>query len=333
MAFKRPQKMSDTLDLRLPGDKEFDLVGFGFNSVDLVCVVDRYPACGAKCEILQLEKMPGGQAATAVIFASRMGLRARYIGKVGGNDLGRLSLASLGSERVDISNVFIEESADNQLSIIIIDKSSGERTVLWQMDERLHFRLDELKREAVCAGRIFLLDGCDPGTALLASRWCREEGIPVVADLDHAVPNCAEIVKNVDCLIASEHFPSDFLGIEDPVRAFRALAERFDGFLAVTMGARGAMAMVGGESVLFPGLNVRAVDTTGAGDIFHGAFVYGLLKNWPLHRIMAFSNAAAGLSCMHLGARAGIRPLPEIERCADELLRSYVSGGLGAAPV
>jgi sugar/nucleoside kinase (ribokinase family) len=279
MSIKRPRTPSDTFDLSFPERKAFDLVGFGFNSVDLVCVVERYPPCGAKSEILRFERMPGGQAATAVIFASRMGLNSRYIGKTGGDDFGRMSLEALRSEGIDISNVFVEENAYNQLSIITIDKSTGERTVLWKMDGRLNFMEGELKRDAVCAGKVFLLDGCDPETALRASGWCREEGIPVVADLDHVVPHCAKLLKNVDFLIADEHFPSELMGVEEPVRALRGLADRFDGFLAVTLGARGAAAMVGGESVLFPGLNIRAVDTTGAGDIFHGAFIYGLASS------------------------------------------------------
>ena len=88
----------------------------------------------------------------------------------------------------------------------------------------------------------------------------------------------------------------------------------------MTLGAGGAMAWVKDRPVRFPALQVSPVDTTGAGDIFHGGFIYGLLRNWPLERIMSFANAAAGLSCLHLGARSGIRPLSEILQSAAALL-------------
>jgi len=333
MKIMRPQKLTDTFDLPFPLDKAYDLVSFGFNSVDHVCVVERYPGLDTKAEMLQFLKMPGGQAATTAIFAARMGLRSQYIGKVGGDDMGQLSLRSLQSETIEISNVIVEENSHNQVSIIIIDKSCGERTVLWQADIRLNFKEKELKKDAVCAGRIFHLDGFDPESALRAASWCREQGIPVVADLDKVVPNCRQLLKKVDFLIAGESFPREFTGIGDPIRSFEALESQFDGFSAVTLGARGAMARVGGRCVVFPGLEVSAVDTTGAGDIFHGAFIYGLLQNWPLQKMMAFANAAAGLSCKRLGARAGIRPPGEIERCADQLLRTSGSGGGSTAPV
>jgi sulfofructose kinase len=104
----------------------------------------------------------------------------------------------------------------------------------------------------------------------------------------------------------------EFTGIGDPLKAFERLRNEFSGFLAMTLGAAGAMAWVGNQCVLFPAIEVEAVDSTGAGDIFHGGFIYGLLQNWPLQRIMNFANAAAGLSCGYLGARTGIRPLSEI---------------------
>ena len=86
----------------------------------------------------------------------------------------------------------------------------------------------------------------------------------------------------------------------------------------MTLGARGAAAWIGDDCTYFPGLNIDAVDTTGAGDIFHGAFIFGLLQNWPLVKIMGFANTAAGLSCLHLGARSGILPLSEILQYMEE---------------
>jgi sugar/nucleoside kinase (ribokinase family) len=319
MKVKRLKDPSDTFDLQFPERKLFDVVAFGQNSVDHLCVVPRYPCLNSKTEILQYETLPGGQVATAAVFLARMGLKTKYIGKVGGDDLGRLSLQSLATEALEISTVLVEEKSRSQHALIIIDKESGERTILGRGDRRLDFRDTELTKEDVCSGKILHLDGSDPASAYRAAAWCQEQGIPVSADLDRVIPQCQELIEKVDFLITSADFPPEFTGIPDPVESFLALGDKFDGFLAVTLGAGGAMAMAG-KPVTFPALELNAVDTTGAGDIFHGSFIYGLLQNWPLQRIMAFANAAAGLSCGHLGARAGIRPLFEILRSADQII-------------
>ena len=316
MKIKRLADPSDTFDVRFPEGKPFDVVGFGLNAVDHLCIVPHYPRFDTKTEILHYEKLAGGQVATTVAFASRMGLRGKYIGKVGSDDFGSFSLDSLRSEKIDTSSVLVEPGARNQYAFIVIDKSSGERTILWERDARLSFRDSELRRGDVCAGRVLHLDGHDYAAALRAATWAQDAGIPVVIDLDKVVPQSAELISKVDFLITSSNFPPDFTGIADPIQSLLELGKYCAGFLAVTLGARGAMAVVGDSCVRFPAFKVHAVDTTGAGDIFHGGFIYGLLQNWSLEAIMSFANAAAGLNCTHLGARAGIPPLDEILQLA-----------------
>jgi sulfofructose kinase len=311
MKVKFPKSPSDTFNLELRPEMPFDALGFGTNSVDHICMVPQYPQYDTKTEILQYAMLSGGQTATAITFLAHMGLKAKYIGKVGDDELGRFSLRSFRSESIDVSSVIVEKDASNQFAVIVIDQRTGERTILWQRDPKLDFGGKELRREAICTGLILLLDGYDSAAVQVAS-WCRESGIAVVADLDRVVPKCAQLIEKTDFLIVSSNFPSEFTGVSDPLKAFEELHDKFAGFLAVTLGERGAMASVGNQCITFPGINVHPLDTTGAGDIFHGGFIYGLLQNWPLEKIMAFANAAAGLSCRHLGARAGIRPLSEI---------------------
>jgi sugar/nucleoside kinase (ribokinase family) len=317
MKIKMLTDPSDSFDVRFPRGKEFDLVGFGLNAVDHLCIVPQYPRFDTKTEILHYEKLAGGQVATTVSFIARMGLRGKYIGKVGSDDVGQFSLESLKSENIDISAVRVEKGARNQYAFIIIDKNSGERTILWERDRRLSFRDAELRREDVCSGKMLHLDGHDYAAAIRAATWAQEEGIPVVIDLDKVVPRSRELIEKVDFLITSSNFPPDFTGIADPIESLLALREYCSGFIAMTLGAQGAMAVLGDTCLRFPAFKVHAVDTTGAGDIFHGGFIYGLLQNWSLDQIMSFSNAAAGLNCTHIGARAGIPPLSEILQLAN----------------
>lgn len=312
MKIRKPRDSSERFDIKFAQNALFDVVGFGTNSVDLLCTVPAFPRLTSKTEILHTEQLAGGQVATAMTFLSRMGLKSKYIGKVGGDDLGRFSLESFASESVDTSSVIVAENAKNQFAVIIIEQESGERTVLSQREAGLNFKPSELKPEEVCSGKILHLDGYDMESSIAAASWCRKRGIPVSIDIDKAFPGCHKLIENIDFLVASSNFPSEFTGIVDPLRAFKELGKSFEGFLAVTLGAEGAMAWVGDDCVVFPAFRVPALDTTGSGDIFHGGFLYGMLQNWPLARIMQFANTAAGLSCQYLGARSGIRPLSEI---------------------
>ncbi len=171
-------------------------------------------------------------------------------------------------------------------------------------------------RADVCAGRLLHLDGEDQQAALLAAVWAREAGIPVVMDIDRVRERTGELIRMADFLIASASFPEELTGIADPPAALRAMRRLCPGFLAVTLGAEGAAALFGDEYVRFPAFPVEAVDTTGAGDLFHGAFLYGLLRNWPAGSIMKFANATAALGCMRIGVRAGIPAPAEALRLA-----------------
>jgi sulfofructose kinase len=319
MNIKHPKHLSDTFDMGFHVNKPFDVVGFGLNSVDHLCLVPEYPRESSKTGIIRYEKLPGGQVATAIVFLSRMGLKTKYIGKCGDDDLGRYAMERFAGESVDLSSLQVEKGVQSQMSVITIDRRNGERTVLCHRDGGLDFKESELDEESVCAGRILHLDGYD-SASLTAATWCQQKNIPVCIDLDTVVRNCDALLEKTDFLIVSSNFASEFTGIADPEASFRALRRCFGGFLVMTLGAEGAQAWVGDQCISFPGLKIRALDTTGAGDVFHGAFIYGLLSNWPLDKIMNFANAAAGLSCMYLGARAGIRPLHEILQNIDKIV-------------
>jgi sulfofructose kinase len=163
------------------------------------------------------------------------------------------------------------------------------------------------------------LDGHDTAAAALAAHWARQAGIPVFADVDNVYPEVEALLENVDYLIASRQFPERLTGEADLLRSLPALRRRYAcRVVGVTLGREGALAWDGRQFHPASAFRVDAVDTTGAGDIFHGAFVYALLQGWPLDRQLEFSCAAAALNCTALGARGGIRSVPEIERLIRE---------------
>jgi len=286
----------------------------GLNSVDFLTVVPEFPAPNSKMKMLQFSKQGGGQVATAMAALSRWGVKTKYIGKVGADELGQFSLQSVRQEGVDVSSVTIERNATNQFATIIVDGSTGDRTILWNRDDRLMYREGELRKEEVCCGRLLHLDGHDIRATIHCMRWAKEQGIPTVVDLDKVEPLTSELIKEIDFLITSSRFPMLYTGISDQKKAFLELQKQTHGFLCATLGHSGAMAWVDGKIFYADGFNVKAVDTTGAGDVFHGGFIYGLLQNWEVEKMLRFANAAAALKCLDLGGRRGIPPLEKTQQ-------------------
>jgi sulfofructose kinase len=295
-------------------EKPFEVVGMGLNSVDFISVVPEFPAPNSKMKMLQFSKQGGGQVATAMVALSRWGVKTKYIGKVGEDELGQFSLHSIREEGVDVSSVTIEPDASNQFAMIIVDGPTGERTILWNRDERLMYREGDLRREEVCSGKLVHLDGHDIHAALQCVRWAKEAGIPTVVDLDKVDPLTSELIKKIDFIVTSSRFPLLYTGISDREKALLELQKHTSGFLCATLGHEGAMAIVDGKILYAEGFKLKAVDTTGAGDVFHAGFIYGLLQNWEVVEILKFANAVAALKCRNLGGRKGIPTLEEVQR-------------------
>lgn len=292
----------------------FDVVGIGLNATDVVIQVPRYPAFNTKIEFRQAEWQAGGQVATALVVCQRLGLRTKYIGSVGGDEFGRFQLESLRREGLDLTDLRSVANCPNQCAYIIVDESTGERTILWRRDPRLTIDPDSLRAEMLTCGRLVHVDGHDTEAVARAADWARRAGIPVTADVDTIYPGLAHLLANVDYLVNSAEFPSAWTGEADILRALERLRAEFRmRLVGATLGRDGVVAL-GEEGFLYePAYEVDCRDTTGAGDVFHGAFAYGLLAGWPMRHVLEFSCAMAALNCTRLGARGGIASRAEAE--------------------
>jgi sulfofructose kinase len=302
------------LHYTLSSKKPYDVVGLGLNAVDHLCVVPHFPKFDSKLRMLDFRRQGGGQAATAMVACQRLGLKTRYLGKVGDDDLGRYSQKSLEDEGVDIEGVVVVPGARNQFAFILIDQNTGERTIIWDRDKRLVIHPEEVPREIVCSAKVLLVDGHDAAACVQVAKWAKEEGMVVVMDAERISEETAELVSFVDILIGERHFPETFTGITDLKEALVDIARRGPRVVGVTLGEGGALAWYEGTLYHSPAYEVICRDTTGAGDVFHAAFVRTLFEDWALKRCLDFSNAVAALKCRDLGGRAG---LP----CFDEVLQ------------
>jgi sugar/nucleoside kinase (ribokinase family) len=286
----------------------------GLNATDTVMMVREFPALGGKERVVASSVQAGGQMATALVTCRRLGLKVRYIGKIGDDPGGRLQLASLRREGLDLSETQVMRGVPNQYGYIIVDQATGERTVFWDRDARLSVQPRELKPTAITSARLLHLDGCDVDAALAAARLAHGASIPVVADLDTVYKNVEKLFPYIDYLIASTQFLPVVTGHADPFKVLENMAREYRVRTpGMTLGRDGALVYHGGRFFYSPGFVVETVDTTGAGDVFHGAFAYAVLTGWDIARSLDFSNAMAALNCTAIGARGGIKSVAEAE--------------------
>jgi sugar/nucleoside kinase (ribokinase family) len=306
-------------NITLPADRPFDVVGFGLNAVDHIIVVDRYPEFNSKTRLRAHSLQAGGQVASALTALARLGFRARYIGKIGDDEAGALQQARLTAEGIEHSYAHQVANAANQIAFIIIDAASGERTIIWDRDERLAFQPQELDATAITAGKILHIDGHDVEADIRAAQLAHSAGMAVVIDVDNFYPGADQLLPHIDFLITSADFPRRATGIEEPRRALAKLKEMSGSyFVAMTLGREGALAYHEGEYIHVPAFEIECRDTTGAGDAFHGGFIAGLLQDLDIKETLRFAHAVAAIKCRHYGAQAGLPTRAEVIKFLSE---------------
>jgi sulfofructose kinase len=289
-----------------------DVVGVGINATDTVIRLPHFPALDSKVEVLSADVRPGGQVASAIVACRHWGHSTRYVGKIGNDAAGKLQMDEMSREGVD-AHWIIAPGCMSQTSFILVDEASGERTVLWKRDPNIALRPDDLKRQWILNSGVLLVDGHDTEAAAQAARWAHEERIPVVGDFDNRYAGVEALLQYVDFVVTSKDFPERLTGEKNLLRSLPEIFRQFKcRLIGATLGQLGALAWNGERFLLCPGFRVQAKDTTGAGDIFHGAFLSGLVRSWPMEEILEFSCAAAALNCRAAGARGGIASLDEI---------------------
>ena len=299
------------------GARPFDVAGFGLNSIDLVAVVAEFPTSNSKQRLQRFARLPGGQIGTAMATCAKLGWRSRYIGSFGDDDLGGLSRESLTVQGVDISAARTVAGATNQFAVIIVDARSGERTVLWDRHPALNMEAADVPKDAVTSGRLLIVDCHMPQAAARAARYAREAGIPTVIDVEMVRPGIADVLQHIDAIIAAEEFPSALTGHEDLGRALEVMGRDSGASVAcVTLGAKGSLTWCNGREIRTPAFQVDCVDSTGAGDVFRGAFAAGCLAmpDGDIEDVLRYANAAAALNCRALGSRGALPTADEVER-------------------
>jgi sulfofructose kinase len=301
-----------------PPAREFDAVGFGLNAVDHLVVVPHYPEYDTKVRLVEHQRGAGGETASAMTALRRLGMKTAYAGRFGSDDAGRFGLESLRAEGVDVSFAEVVEGAENQIAYILIDERTGERTVIWDRDERLYYKESEAPRGFARRGRVLHMDGHDTRARARVAREARAAGTVVSLDVDNVYEGLEELLPHVDVLVSSQEFPRRLTGIDGEHAALVEMKTRLrpDAVVGMTLGERGAVVFQGGVFIESPAFEVPGGchDTTGAGDAFHAGFIYGMLRGEEIEGCLTLGCAVAALKCRALGARTALPNTQELER-------------------
>jgi len=301
--------------LTLSANKQFDAVGFGLNAVDHLVVVPEYPAFDTKIRLLDHKQAAGGQTASAMVALQRLGLKTAYAGRFGSDAEGQFGFKAIKEEGVDCEFAEVIAGARNQIAFIIVDARNGERTIIWDRDDRVSYPAADAPIALAARGRVLHLDAHDPPACLRMAHAARAAGTIVSADIDNIYDGLPELLPLIDILITSAEFPHRLTGIADERASLIELKARYGcAIVGLTKGARGAVVFCAGQFLESPACKVPGScrDTTGAGDAFHGGFLYGLLTGEDIETSLYMGNAVAALKCRELGARTALPNMDEL---------------------
>lgn len=290
----------------------YDVVGVGIASLDLIGVAGVEPQFGSKQALAGWVEMGGGPVATAMATMARFGARVAMAGAVGDDSYGARILAELRAYGVDPIGMHVRPGASH-VAFVLAEPGRDRRTVFFHQDRALLTGIP-LDRGLITSARALAIDTHLPEAALQAARWMHATGGLVMIDAERVRDNTLELLPLCDLLVVSAQFGREVTGLEAPWDAARALHTRYGRLALVTAGAEGSWCAHEGELFHTPAFEVETIDTTGAGDVFHGAFLYALLNGSDVRRAVRFASAAAAISCKGPGGRGNLPTLGEVEQ-------------------
>lgn len=291
-----------------------EVIGLGYCSWDYLGILNEIPEFDAPTETMSdFAISGGGPVSTALTALARLGIPTGYIGALGDDEPGRSALAAFRAEGIDVQRLRIQPRARSAVCICLVQANTAKRVILCYRGTTAPVQLEDADREYLAGARFLHLDGHHMAAAIQAVGVVHEAGGTVVLDANRPREGLEELLPRVDVLVTNSLFPAAQTGESRLLAAMAKLLKGQTRLVVTTLGAEGCIYHSSSGSVHVPGFQITAVDTTGAGDAFHGAFIYGLTQGWPTQRTATFANAVAAMNCRALGGRGGLPTLGEVE--------------------
>ena len=293
----------------------FDIVSLGIVTTDHLGVVEQFPQEDTKQRMTVYSQQGGGTGGTALVACSRLGLRAAYLGRLGTGPSSRFIIEDFHKGDVCTDYAIHTDGYDTPVAVVLVNPATGSRTIVWYKPPIEELSGEEIDLDIVKRARVLYLDAHETEASLAAVQVAKKHGALVVVDADNYTDGIDKVLPFCDVIIGSAHFGRLKYDAE-PEQAVRNLFRDYGVVSIVTAGGDGSYAVTADEWFHQRAFPVEVVDTTGAGDVFHGAFVVGLLKGWNLLECMVWSSAVAAMKCRALGGRGG---LPQFHEAVDFL--------------
>lgn len=287
-----------------------DVLCVGLACYDLIFTVDHHPGPDEKARASAFMGCGGGTAANAAVAAARLGASTAFIGYLGTDIYGDQHLAELHAAGVD-TRLVVRGAEATSLSAIFV-KPDGARSIV-NYRKAIVTRLTPAHVSfAQMRPRTILFDGHQPALAIAMANWARDHNIPTLLDADTVNEGHDELVRLCTLIAASERFSQEYTGASSPQAGMAMLAQQAPAVI-VTLGERGLIWQRGTQTGALPAFPVQVVDTTGAGDAFHGALAVGIAQGMAWDEMLRFASAAGALCCTRRGARPGLPSLAEVQ--------------------
>ncbi len=287
------------------------ITGLGQCSLDYLTQIDGFPTENAKHEVIETKTEGGGPVATALVALSRLGARTTFIGRVSDDTEGKLIKTGLEREGVSTAGLITKTGGNSQKAFIIVNRKNASRTILWKGPTVDKLSAREVDPRLIQGSDMLLLDGLMKEASLQAAGIAIDLNIPIMLDAGSMRDGMTELIELSDYIIGSERFATDFAGV--PSKAINKIKKLNPGAhaITITLGKKGSVTHTFGDTLRMPAYKVKAVDTTGAGDVFHAGYAFGVLRKWDLDKTIKFASAMAAMKCLELGGRSGIPGLKE----------------------
>ena len=296
--------------------KSMKVTGLGQCAFDNLFIIDSFPAPDTKKEIIEHETAGGGPVATALVSLARLGVDCSYYGIVGDDEAGERIRESLEIEGIDTDGLINRPDSHSQIAFIAIEKETGKRNIFWKRPSGEPYKPDELPDNFLDYADFLLTDGLMSKASIHAAKIARDKNVPVMVDAGRIREGMLELADLCDYFVCSEEFAREFAGNNDnfdPEETIQKMKTFKANTVTISLGAKGSITRHNGEIFHTPAFEVDVLDTTGAGDVFHGGYIYGLLQKWDIKKTVRFASAFAALKCRKPGGRRGIPTLAEVE--------------------
>ncbi len=291
----------------------FDVLGLGVTAVDDILYVPNYPPADGKVEVRLRERHCGGLCATALVAAARLGATCAFAGTLGADDGSRFVLDTLKREKIDTRHVIRRSDAGPVRSVIVVDESRRTRNIFYDTQQALGADLKRPAKALIFRARVLLVDRFGIPGMIRAAKIARAAGVPVVADFESShLPRFAELLALSDHLIVSHGFATAVTGAKTPAAAAAKLWRPNRRAVVITCGADGCWFTDGLKDQYLPAFRVKAIDTTGCGDVFHGAYAFALARGLPLKERLRLASAASAIKATRHGGQSGIPTLAQL---------------------